>query len=715
MPTPQRLSNGSITPRANPVSTFLQYNSDSAPAVPVEPSKLPQVSRITSFQRGGRPNVQGVNPIQELTDALKPLSGLFNAGAEMYATSEYKKGQNEILKAASNINRDTIQKSYLYAEQNRAVDAQNPIAGVLMDEANPFREAGRRNQASQFVAKEAAGQFRAEWASRGHNLAKEDPSSVNVQLAQASVTNRLVNAFGLDEFSPGFQQYVVPQINKGWEWFQSQQFSAHVKHRKAVDTAQTSQVLMSDAMDTGLDWDTFSGRILRVLDEQSARVGITGEVEAIRLSTLKKTVEGLLVMRDDPETRQTAQRALELLQSAPSGVKDINGNEMSIGQLMGTDIIEAEANVLKDIKTIRDIERENSIEAMQLQIEEIPGSQYIPPRSPQWGKIERHLLDNNPNASQEDVREAIGNATGYYSNSQEYSFDQDSVDEFIQGVESSFGSDYSEAEARKEWTRLTKLAPQGLKPELNQQFNALIKRKREDREYGIDSSTRKSAVQSAAEVVVLRQWPKEGLQMIKRAKEAGMPLINYIQDQESGSAEGVKRTANYLANAGVQEIKRQAAERKEPLKAQAKMDSLTGMESTPEKTKEPEITPQNYYSPGQSVPEEMLESGAPVYNRTDIISLLETLQTGDKVPSAVKRAARASGLTPGQFVLKQADFYKEEIPISEGTRNRILRLDNQSMGLSLIRPSPGTGPVSAATSPTMSIFLGVVPTVNSVA
>ena len=129
MAAPQRLQAGNLQPSANPVSSFLNFDANSKPAAPAQPSKLGQISRVTGIQRGARRDVQGVNPIQELTEALAPLGKLYDTGAQLYASSEYKKGQNEILKATANINRDQQQKSVAYAAQNREISSQNPWPG----------------------------------------------------------------------------------------------------------------------------------------------------------------------------------------------------------------------------------------------------------------------------------------------------------------------------------------------------------------------------------------------------------------------------------------------------------------------------------------------------------------------------------------------------------------------------------------------------------
>ena len=336
MATPQRLGEGSITPAASPVSTFLNYDRNPQPGRPAELPKLAQARGIRSIQAGRQRDVQGYNPIQELTDALAPLSGAYDMGVELFASDQYKRGQNEILRAAANISRDTIQKSFDYAADNRALDAVNPVAGVLMDQSNPFRQAGRVNQASQWVANLTPQAIRAEWIKTGGSLAKLDPSDPAIATVQSRITNQLASSFGLDEFSPGFQQYVLPQINKNWEWFQNQQFDAHVKHQKAVGVAQTSQLMSSLLLNPqGVTPEAWSG----VLSQQAMAFGLTGEPQKMTKEAILQTLGTLRMMEQDPSTRQQAGEGINRLLSLPSGVTDVEGRPMSIGQAYAGDLL----------------------------------------------------------------------------------------------------------------------------------------------------------------------------------------------------------------------------------------------------------------------------------------------------------------------------------------------------------------------------------------
>ena len=307
MPAPQQLGAGSLTPSARPVSNFLQFRNDGDPAQPTRPNQLGQVGGVNVIQRQADRSIQGVNPIAELTEALKPLTQLYDYGAELYASDQYKRGQNEILRAASSINRDTIAKSYAYAADNRAVSAANPVAGVLMDEANPFRQAGRVNQASQWVANLTPQAFRSAWIKEGGSLATLDPGDPAITAVQSRITSQLANSFGLDEFSPGFQEYVLPQINKGWEAFQDKQFKAHVNHQKAVGVAQTSQVMASMLLQPGGPGPQLWASML---GQQMATYGLTGEPQKM-MQIISKTQGWMTVTPRAKNRKRPVEKCLE--------------------------------------------------------------------------------------------------------------------------------------------------------------------------------------------------------------------------------------------------------------------------------------------------------------------------------------------------------------------------------------------------------------------
>ena len=199
-----------------------------------------------------------------------------------------------------------------------------------MDEANPFRQAGRVNQASQFVATLTPRLFEAEWLQRGGDLSKLDPGDPAILQVKSRVTNRLADMFQLDEFSPGFQQYVLPQINRSGEWLSAQQLKGHTAYQKNVGVRQASAVMI------GLLFDPRTGpdRWNAVRDQFGAQFGVTGEPDKMIQAAIMQTVGDLQAIQGDLKNpnRQQAVAALNRLKNMPSGVADANGIDIPIGE-----------------------------------------------------------------------------------------------------------------------------------------------------------------------------------------------------------------------------------------------------------------------------------------------------------------------------------------------------------------------------------------------
>ena len=136
-----RLHLGQLKPAARPISTFIRSQPNN-PAAPAKPSLLPQGAGIQVIQRGNVPNVKGYNSLRELSEAVKLLVPVVDAGLELYASKTYVDGQQQLLKAARNNNNAMVKSGENYAAENRVVHRNNEAAGILMDEMNPTERQG---------------------------------------------------------------------------------------------------------------------------------------------------------------------------------------------------------------------------------------------------------------------------------------------------------------------------------------------------------------------------------------------------------------------------------------------------------------------------------------------------------------------------------------------------------------------------------------------
>lgn len=720
MPAPQRLGEGSLTPSARPVSNFLQFKNDGDPAQPTRPSQLGQVRGVNIIQRQADRSIQGVNPIEELTEALKPLTQLYDYGAEYYASSQYKKGQNEILKAASNINRDTINKSIQYARENREVSAVNPIAGVLMDQTNPFREAGRINQASQFVASKAQEQFRGAWASQGSNLAQLDPSDNAITAIEARVTSDLAGAFGLDEFSPGFQEYAIPQINKGWEWLREKQSTAHVKYQKEVGARQTGTFLSNKLMTGASDDD-----IVDFLVAQSASYGLVGEPVEMAKKAYLHAADILNASMADPNSRQTATLALKRLMNLPSGIPGLN-----VAAAYGSEIVKGRAASSRDIKTLRD----NEQAAMEFEVEQQSDKWFgFQPGSPEWEAEDARLAREYPGLSPINRRQIMLNAAKQNLEFQELNVDTMSLEEFY-GTADDPG--YDEGTFRTKAAQIRSTLPTArARKEFETRMNTIIERKRRQRSGEIDSTTSTNQINNAVKRAISSRLGEDGLAMIQSAQAAGIPISDYIAMQDINKTRGIQRFRAYITEQGENAIIAETANNKgillpgrqsqiwlevteKALKDKELMDELIPVEGVPKpEPASPSSNPNTssappppqpiptFFSPQGPVPQEAIDSGAPVYDQKTTIQMLETMRDGDPIPASVRRAAIAAGMTPGEFLLENAN--RLGLPVPPDVERRVRQNSNQSQGLSdsFATAAPaGGGPLATATRAFLNIL-----------
>ena len=723
MPAPQRLQAGSLQPSANPVSSFLQFDGNSKPAAPAQPSKLGQISRVTGIQRGAQLDVQGVNPVEELSDALAPLSKLYDTGIKLYASNEYKKGQNEILKAAANINRDQIQKSFAYAEQNREIDRENPMAGILMDDANPFRQAGRVNQASKWVATMAPSQFKAEWAKTGGDLRKLDPSDPAILAVKSKVTNQLTRAFGLDEFSPGFQSYVVPQINRGWEWFENQQYKGRVAYDKEVGARQTSQAMVSLLLQPG---GASPGGWLDLIASSAAQYGLSGEPEKMTREAILATAERLQVMKNNPETRQQATSALYFLKGMPSGLTNDDGSSVSIGDAYGADLLSDQADVMRDVQAIRNAEKETSLAELDMdpQFESTIG---LNPQSARWEESYQQLRSNPAYASLSDaeLRERMINQSEQAEEWQGVTFDPRSTNRFILEQEESFGSDWNEGEANKRFQRLIENAPQQVRQELQKRWRTLRDDKRREQSGELDSSIMNEQVDLKVKALVAQVFPEKGAELIRWIDEnPGSDLVGYLGRIDASKAKVIEAARGMYRRQGAAAIRQETAANKGALRPERQSEIWDEVWAKNENLYVPiKDLPQNksgageqsstpaptFYSPSQPVPPEAVRANVPVYKPTDVTEMLGSLANGDSLPTQVKRSAQSAGMTPGEFILREA--YLLNLPVPDPMRKKILQQSNRSMGLqqSLVAMAPPGGPLSQSTGVLLNILSGTAP------
>jgi hypothetical protein len=305
---PRELQGGQIVPAAQPVDAFIRPAAfQQAPGLPqlrVFSSNVPQIGGI---QQGSGGNVQGFNQWAQLADALAPFNEALTRtavrGVELYAGSEYEKGRNDAIRAQILANQQRLQGGAAWNAETRRLEGLDPEAAQMMDRVNPFRQAGRDNQRARLAAEETKTYILQAYRSTpgAETWKPDDPRLAEIKV---KATQQILDRFGLDQGSAGFQDYVNPEIAQAWDRVSTEQQGDHQKW--AVDTIPRMTA------------------VEMLLQYRNARAA--GVVEWVELDPVTQQAVRRQARLGDPEFRYGLNRALGQTLSRIQGEVGLRGN-----------------------------------------------------------------------------------------------------------------------------------------------------------------------------------------------------------------------------------------------------------------------------------------------------------------------------------------------------------------------------------------------------
>jgi hypothetical protein len=320
----RELQGGQIVPAAQPVDAFIRpTNYQQAPGlqrIQVFSSGPGQISGIQQ-QSGG--SVQGFNQWAQLASALAPfndaLTKTLAAGGEMYAKGEYEKGQNDAIKAQILANQQRLQGGAAYAAETRRLEGLDPEAARMMDRVNPFRQAGRDNQRARMAAEEAKTYIlQAYRETPGAKTWK--PGDPRLAGLKVQATQQILDRFGLDQSSAGFQDYVNPEIAQAWDRVSTEQWEDFQNFQKDTVAPMAAVELMqihSSARTAGqVEWTELDPVSLQPV----RRVALLGSNEwrqglRIKLNQTLDRIASEMGLRGET-TEHTRRAVMQLVESA---------------------------------------------------------------------------------------------------------------------------------------------------------------------------------------------------------------------------------------------------------------------------------------------------------------------------------------------------------------------------------------------------------------
>ena len=712
---------GQIQSAARPVSAFVQPRLIE-PSRPAEPSALRLSSdSIGLVQTAAKPRVEGYDQGEQLARALAPfsqnLTSLLNYGAQLYASNEYRQGQNEALKAYSQANRQLMASADQYAADNRALARQDPMAALLMDRANPFRSAGRQNQFSQLAAVEMPMIMRQEFNKRRGDLALLDPGDPRVNAVKSAAIAQVTQKFGLSEFTPGFMDYVLPRMNREWDQITQDQIDDHNKHLDETVpriAAATIYGRVTKAMSEGRPLAEIIANESMYLDQEARRFGIPGKGQEMK----EKALKAAMAMAVDPTTGVANDQLRTVLGAIVVGPPDANGNRASAGQLYPLEFLENNDKY----DQIRQRQRKAAIENRELQYADAVAQATIGmPDGPEKGAALAQLREqfkDLPFSSRLKVEQSTTAVTEDVTNR---GFADDAGSTFLQGADALYGNDWNPAAMDQQY----KLERDKVAPERRAQFDAdyaTLRRRKEEQKKSMPEGLISGAITRAVKANLEKFYPDELATALRDGRWQSARDINAVMavgDADSAaSAEkqhAAMRQSVYAAiDAKRAELNRELnqAEAQQVISAtlanfeknapatwktlfpgvgqQPSVVPLAPRRQDPDRPEPPKpaqgqrVQAAPTFQAGQldTMPSrgQRLQNwrGEAVLSAREVARLLPMALNGEALPAPLQRAARDAGTSPQQFLLQQADFYPNDVRLSPAQRSQLSRNGQQA-------------------------------------
>lgn len=732
----RELPDGQIRPVAQPLSSFLEPARRQV-AAPAGQLEIPRAPEIRVIQQNGPGDVRGANQFEQMAQALAPfnqaLTQLASVGMQSYASAEVVRGRNEALRAKALLDEQQRQSAVEFADETRKLAQADPIGALMMDAVNPFRRGGRLRALTDLAALEAKSTVVDTYrGTEGTQLWKEgDP---RLKALEVEAINTLRSKFKIDENSPGFER-VLAQINEGSDritdlhWRERQDYlkgtvpvTASAEILGFYFTSLTDQSIQIYSQDgraetiTSSDprWDAArSQRITLLLDRLTEELGLPGE----RMAAKQKALDELLAVANSREDKEL----LRLLQNSSILPADKNGFRPPVWMSSPT------ANYDSEIKygelAYKRKQREKEELGSQYQDAVIQQTYQLPDGPERLEAIEK--LRNDPRFQGLPLNDKL-------ELEQKGSTSVDAVRTLGRSVEGvsallldmggRYGNAWNPGQADAEFEQALAGAPDDKKPELRRQYADL--RDRNNRREAAPTTREANAVIDGKIRAMLRaNYPSTTTEAALRngnieavlaglsdanAKESARRQYSAYQGyvRSKIAAEEAKK-GRPLTTPETMAIATQAVDEygKSDPKQRAYLfpgvdgqPGIQGLTATPAPgaapagggASTPKPPPGTKPFTGRVYPSGQLDNmpdraervvnwrNQPVLDANSIVQEANRIISGGTPSAALRRFAKDAGITPGQLLNKQIDFYPNTIQITPAERQKLQRDGRQA-------------------------------------
>lgn len=715
MPRTPELNGGQIQPVARPLGAFVQPGRLDA-AGPARPPELPQGPQIGTIQRGGSTSIQP--SYYQLAEALAPFSKslgeLLFKGAELYASSEYQKGQNEAVRAYALVNQQMQAGELEYAAENRRLFGKNPMAALAMDQANPYRVGGRLNQLSQLAGGEIESALMADYRANASQLAEVEVGDPRLNQRKASVIQALTDKFGITESTPGFVQYVLPKLNAGWD----RVTDAHMKDRVAwlKDTVpgllQAQLVRGAKSLNQqGYTSAQTAQQLTTIVDQQIRVMGIPGEAAPAKRKAIMQALLGAMQSGDT-----YLQEALGQILVGPP---DANGIRTTAAEEYGVDLFYEQDKIAEIMwkkqqrgEEILKKSFENEAAQALLGLEDGPEKA---------NAINQLLANPKYEGLGAGVKmQVIGSMSKVTAEIDARGFDTDSANNWLLEQESLYGAAWNKAKFLEGLPAAVASLPESERTAF--QARAISMMNRKDREKDdLPNAQINRSIEDRITANLKREYPTLQEAALRNVPPEQFNRILSSRNQDVAESVSRQRSAyQKLIYSRLQNAMAENGGRLTPAKAQEVIDkaladygksdprqneylfpnavapgqaparpgaSSGGGSSSQQRQQAQRQAPPQVYTMSQldNLPQEALRNykERPLLDPASAIDAVGGVLNGEGFPKPLQRAARKAGVSPGRLLLEQLDrFSPGELRLTPAQRQKVLRTGQEQAAVS---------------------------------
>ena len=738
----KELPKNQLRPAAQPVSRFLSYGAED-PAAPTKPTMAPTPKGINIVQRSNEMSIKGYSSFTEWSNAMKQVSGAIRTAAPVIKSDQEQRGRNDVMKALMLHGRQNVQNGIEYAQENRKVSNEDWIAGINMDQVNPWRRAGQEEQLSKLAGGEAETYIKRAYNAASSELVGLDPADPRLDQVRGNAIAQLTKDFGINEASVGFADHALPNINRAWGTILDKQFEAHTKYQKSQQKILTKRELMQSMKfyyGVGIDPESLQLTLGGILNYQANKLGLAGEPSEFKkevLLDLRSQLELAALNGDDK-----AEGMLNMLGQIPVEMRTNDRGEVvemvTADEMFGSDFFLEQDKIGQAVKRTND--RNAKIEETAFTNTYAERLIRAEVNSPEYDKLKEEAL-NDPNFENLSFLKRLELVSGLENLDTEFAKLQhkstiQSVDNFFAKRRSQYGILFDENEANRELSKILANPPPELSGYVADQwanFQTLAAKKRVAGKANL-SEIDKLAGEIANNAVKSR-YPEIGEKLL-RGDDGNLDLGKYLGTRSEAIRTGdielrrilkdvaIDALQDVVEEGGSLDVKNQGTIISDAMdkvinnkeRMNGILPAIAQKETETEGGDTPKVETAPTFKLDTYIPGERLKEGAylnaPVFDAPTTEKLIEEIRTGRRLPVPVINAALRAGVSPQQLILGTAGFYKDEdwYP-SDMERTRLLKEGNDEKGFgdSLQSRSPLSSPFATATNHLAIVLTGIVP------